>query len=104
MEKFWSSSARREKIGARHVRDGLFWITIMRVAPNKGDGAGDVIAFPMANHRLAGFGGAEIIDPQIQRCLRLDRACFEPDGKAGCHIHQRKNWARRKNAGGRVAY
>ena len=83
---------------------GFGRIAIMRVPANKRDGAGDVIAFAMADDHLAGPGRAEIINSQIQRGLGLEDSRLQPDRQAGRHIHQGENRARGEDARAGVAH
>lgn len=78
-------------------------IAIMGKASDKGDRAGQRIAFAASDNRFARLGGPEIIDAQIKRSLRSELVRPQPDRHARHHIHHSKDRAGRHDASGAVA-
>jgi hypothetical protein len=74
--------------------DWAIRITIMRLAPDKGNGFGYMIALHPAKDGLFWFGGAEIINAEIKCCLWLERTSANPNRNRRRHIHHRENGPR----------
>ena len=78
-------------------------IAIMRLTAHERDRAGDAIAFAAPEYRLARGGGAQIIDPQIERRMRTEAAEPGPHRETGRHIHHRQDRTRGEHAAVRIA-
>ncbi len=80
------------------MRQRISGIAVMRLAAHERDRAGDAVAFAAPDHGLAGGGGPQIIDAQIERRVRCEGAELAPHRDAGRHIHQRQDRPRGEHA------
>ncbi len=87
----------------KDMRDRIVGIAVVRDPANEADRALERVAFAATDHGAPGPRAAEIVNPKIERRLRLEPAALDPDRKAGRHVHQRDDRPRGEHARRRIA-